>query len=174
MKKRTETREIINNINELNEEYGNNFGTKLHIFLIILGIVYAFTVLGIMYLIQLKESNEEFILDSDKKYTIYMTIPQQDLYYYEVDFDKNKVVERRDSEKMRREKMRSIRVDFRELEEFIEEIKSDESNTSISEEEKVALFKQHILRIYKIKDYTQREYFVKNKDQVERLTKILK
>ena len=172
MSRARDLRNVINSAEQLNRRYGNNFGYKWLVILLVVSMLYGFIALGVMWGIKAKDSNKEYVLDSNKKCIIY-TVPRSGtIFYYEVDFEKNKVVERSDFS-VKRQKMAEKELETNELEKLVSKITEENSNLTITDEEKVELFKHQTYTFYKIKSYNGREYYVKQKDEIEKIKKIL-
>lgn len=165
-------KKLQDSTNELNSRYGNFFGYKVVLYTVLASIVFIIIVFGIMHLNKYKASKEEFVLDSNSKYIISLDLPKSNAYY-EIDFSKNSIIRRQDTNTFKREKLAKIKTNLNDLEQFLLEITSDESNQVFTGEERQKLLDQQCYWIYKITNYEQKNYYIKDVNQVKYLKMLL-
>jgi len=161
-------RDLKRSVNELNAKYGNFFGYKVLLYTVVAGIIFIFIVLGIQGLKKYKDHKEQFVLDSDRKYIISFELPETNSYY-EVDFSKGEVIYRKDSSRLKREKIGKVRTDLKDLEQLLLNIVNDENNLVLSDEDRKKLYKENCYWIYKITTYEQKDYYIKDVNIIEHM-----
>ena len=90
-----------------------------------------------------------------------------------MDFSKGKVIYREDSSSLKKRKIGKVKNNFEELEQFILKITNDENNLEMTNEEKEQIYRQHCYRIYKITNYKQQDYYIKDVNQTMYLKEVL-
>lgn len=127
-------------------------------------------------IIKLYDNGTEFILDSEKKFIIYENNVTTDrCMYYEVDFDKNKIIKREDTEKVKRKKINKVnKENHYRIMQIITQVTSDEKNKiDIQESERENYYRQNIFRFYSIKDYKGNLYYMKDVKYMKELADLL-
>lgn len=163
---------LMKDAERLNKKYGGLFGYKVIIITTIVSIIFVILALTILQIVKYQESNQEFILDSERKYIIHRVMPESNLYY-EVDFNIGEATKRTDSNGMKREKLAEYENGLNELEIFIEDIVSEKGNLTVSDEDRNELIKKNNYQIYELSDYKGNKYYIKNSEQIEKYKQLL-
>lgn len=165
----------------LHEQIIKTYGLKFDIIVTrIMPIVLVILVTGLwlvsQYISKKYDDSKIFILDNESKYIIYDNDVSTDRdLYYEVDFDKNKIVYRENTERFKREKIRKVKKEkYSEIKIMIEKIISDKDNLiNIPEEDRTTFFRNNVYQFYAIEDYKGNLYYIKNIEQTKELKQLL-
>lgn len=168
----SDRRQLNSAIEKLNKEYGDRFGQKVFKITYIVSIIFAFFALAIYTIVEVKVSNEEFVIDSNKKCIISIITGSKTISYYEVDFEKNIMVKRYDSD-LKRIRVRKEKITSNELENLISEVIQDDDNLEFMDEEKKELFDKGIYTYYKVKVMGEKEYYIKQIKQIEKIRNLI-
>ena len=139
-------------------------------------LVFIFTLVGMSFLclaLSLVDM-DTFSLNSENKYRINFELPN-DGSYYDIDLDNYKIVKRRIDSSGNKTKLRSLTgVNTTELKNCLKEITSNEANLTISTSEKNKLFlEHHCYWILKVQTYDNKEYYIKDANQVKKILSLL-
>ena len=166
-------RNLRDSVNNLNKTYGNFFGYKVLLYTVVVSLIYMLVVLGIQGIKTYKDHKGQFILDSNRKYIISTELPETNSYY-EVDFSKGKVIHRKDSDELKREKIGEVKNNLGELEKMILNIINDKNNLMMTDEERTNLYRQNCYWIYKITTCEQQDYYIKDINDIQYLKELLR
>ncbi len=136
--------------------------------------IFTIAAIGCSYLAYRMVGTDKFVFDSNNKYKIVFEIPD-DGSYYTIDFENNTFSKTHDNSEGVPVRIKEVTgVNTGELKNYIEEITSDDSNLTITNNEKKTLFLQyHCYWIMKIQTYDGKEYYVKNISKLKRMLSIL-
>ena len=137
-------------------------------FIVFLGLYFILSSIWNIY------SNSNFDLDNENKYIIYckhMGTNSEKTYHYDIDFNKNKIVYVNNYES----KCVYFKKYKNELSNFINEIMNDEANLMPLRKNEIGeyVIEDNMFSFYYIKTYDDKVYYVKSKEKLEQLEKLL-
>ncbi len=173
-----ETNRAIGIFFELKQKYGIKFAILAYLSPLIISILFVIMWITVSFAIKNYDNNHNFLLDSENKFIIYdndVSVIDRKLYY-EVDFDKNKIIYRIDGEKYKRDFIEKVDKEvYKEIYDIIKSIKSDENNlVEMTTNEKNTFYRNNIFNLYVIKDNQDNLYYIKDIEKTKKLIGLLK
>lgn len=170
----------INTMNiffELKEKYGIKYASIAFLLPFIVAIGFVLMWIAISFCLKIYDNNHNFLLDNENKFIIYDNdVSSKRVLYYELDFEKNKIIYRKDSNEWKRDYQHTVDdKNYKEIYNIIQNVKKDNNNLlEITEDERINFFRNNVYDFYVIKDSYGNLYYIKDAGIAKTLTNLLK